>query len=242
MQKKQKVEITDIDFFRNVIVVAFYKDTEVDNAQLESGAELDGIFDSNSENHWGGVFQTFKSVLLNLLIKSYTDLCHYSHCEVSFFPSEAGRRRFGDKCMISASARSDKGVNIVTREFNDKYTWIRLKVSESEQRQIVAFLFEQVGKPYDSSAAFKSLTWPRPTRGNSWYCSELVQSALLFIPCPFIQSQRANCVEIDEIANLVRKSQRSRNQSPANIIPRQIEGLYEDNADAFDTIFGLDSN
>ena len=234
------VSRADIDFSRGVLAVAFMRQndnerTEDDAAQTRS---YDQALDSNQRHAWRGTFSTIYHAVEYEAANMYRYRRHFRHCEICFYCSDAGVRKFGSDFMIACGARDGSGVQIVARRFNDAYKWLYLTVTRAEQELIVDFLFAQLNKKYDRAALFSVYTAPRVNSGRAWYCSELVLAALQLLPCATLHSHRFNCVDIDDTYSLIRRSTR-RNESSLNISPQQISALWtrNSNSNALDSLF-----
>jgi hypothetical protein len=226
------INVSDIDFRRGVMGVAFLKETADGSSSIfmrTSPNDLEAAIDPDTKGTeriaWRGIVATMRSLFNAAIMHSYLEACTFSHCELCFHPSVSGRQRLGDKFMIACSARREEGVQIVAREFNQKYTYCFVRVTESQQSAIVDFIFAQRTKKYDLPASFSTLTWPRKTTGRTWFCSELVYCALQFIPCPLLQLHRPDCIEIDEIYTLLRQTAYT-DRSSNNITPFQIKTIH----------------
>jgi len=232
------VRIEDIDFSRGVVGIAFMMRQATRSSPPPLSVDDATSPEDSGRQTWSGIFPTIKSTINTILSESYANVANYIHCELCFFTSSSGFQRLGPQYMIACSTRQGSCVKVVAREFNRTYKYLYLKVTEIEQRQIVNFLFSQVGRPYDIAAALRALSWPRKTDGSRWFCSELTFFALKFISCPVIQTHRADCIEIDELHGIVCSSPRLV-RSSANITPNQIKQIYEETKDddAFSVMF-----
>lgn len=235
---------SDIDFSRGKVCIAFLNDaTSEDGGRdrlpeehaLESHFDLEAQVDTpesaynndkSIRNAWKGVFHGLFEALRSIFVRSYTKSRHFAHCELCFFCSPQGTKRYGKEYMIACGTREDSGVRIVARRFNEHYTWLYINTTESEMRHIVNFVFAQHGKKYDGPATSQIFTRPRPTAGRRWYCSELVMCALQMLPCAHIHSQRPNCVEVDDVYAIAKQSQRL-SQSSLEISPYQVHNVYK---------------
>ena len=241
--------LEDIDFSKGCVSVAFLNDTTGDDvvespldgarerAQLSSQFDLEGgrsaqleqpdpaLFALEGSNApsaaWAGISSGFYETLRALFVQSYTSVRRFGHCELCFALSKRGRKRYGDEFMLTCGTRKETGVRVTARRFNSNYTWLHLNASEIEMRYMARFVFAQHGKRYDARATYKVFTTPRQTDGKRWYCSEIVLAALQLLPCYELHMQRPNCVEVDDVYVLMRKSRRL-SQSATNITPYQL--------------------
>ena len=85
----------------------------------------------------------------------------------------------GEECGASGQMRN------VLRVFNDSvgteltertgknpnFVYLQLGCSKAAERSMLSFARQQVGKPFSMSGMFRSVVWPRKTRGDTYFCA-----------------------------------------------------------------------
>lgn len=78
-------------------------------------------------------------------------------------------RIFNDETGVELANRTGK---------NPNYQYVQIGCSKSQERAMMAWARQQVGKPFSSMGMVRSMIWPRTTNESSWYCAELVAACL----------------------------------------------------------------
>jgi hypothetical protein len=80
-------------------------------------------------------------------------------------------RVFNDEKGCELCARTGRSPHLV---------YVQLGCSADQERRMLNFARQQIGKPFSQSAMFRSLIMPRKTTGQSYFCAELVADCLRF--------------------------------------------------------------
>ena len=97
-------------------------------------------------------------------------------------------------CELSIGSDKEHGMKDVLRVFNDEkgcelcartgrsphLVYVQLGCSVEQERRMLHFARQQIGKPFSQSAMFRSLIMPRKSTGESWFCAELVAATLKY--------------------------------------------------------------
>ena len=99
-------------------------------------------------------------------------------------------------CHVELSIGTDDrhGMSHVLRVYNDEkgcelcartgrsphLVYVQLGCSAEQERRMLYFARQQIGKPFSQTAMFRSLIMPRKTTGDSYFCAELLADCLKF--------------------------------------------------------------
>lgn len=94
------------------------------------------------------------------------------HCQLVFWDNE-------QRLYYTFSVDGGRPVHVYERKsFQNGWDFIELLVSESCELRIYNFLVAQLGKSMNRSGQLMVLFFPVDSRGERWFCSELVAAAL----------------------------------------------------------------
>lgn len=115
----------------------------------------------------------WKEPFLNILA-ALAQGSKFTHCEISIgCDSQHGMkdvlRVFNDERGVELCARTGRSPNLI---------YVQLGCSAEQERRMLQFARQQVGKPFSQSAMFRSLIMPRRTTCQNFFCAELVAECL----------------------------------------------------------------
>jgi len=208
-----------VDFTQKYFGVAFLTQTQ----QREIEENPNGI---DKEENWDGIIPYIKKVVQESLIDAYKKSRQYVHAEVCFWCSPLAKEQFkSNEVMIACGTRS-QGTSMTLRRFHPAYKWKWVYANEQEQRTIFNFYKRQMGKKYDFSASLRTFTNPRQrTARSGWYCTEMTLSALQLLPEPTFHEHRANCIETDDLYDIVCQSPRC-NRTEYIVDPKSMNKMW----------------
>lgn len=95
------------------------------------------------------------------------------HCQLFFW-------RQADDCFetISVDANQREVFADRQKQFSYGWTFLRLQVTQQQERRMYTWLRAQLGKPFNMPGALMLFVRPVPTWGTSWFCSQLGVAAL----------------------------------------------------------------
>jgi hypothetical protein len=211
--KKWNIQ-NDIDHDYPVIAIAFKKFEESETNDLKDDDDDEDDYDNEKpDSKWNGIGSVlFKSAMRSFLMH-YRSITNFKHCEICFKLSDKKNKSdFSRRNLlfpyVAFYARSDRGVEAAKRKFSDNYEWQFLHVNREERCNMLQFLLAQIGKPYNLHAVQSVFTNPPLTDGKSWYCVQIVATALQFLPCVELHKHPANAIDIDELYECIKKSTR----------------------------------
>ena len=113
--------------------------------------------------------------LLNL-IAAAAQRSSFTHVELAI-GEDAGAH--GEMINVLRIFNDETGVELANRTGkNPNYQYVQIGCSKSQERAMLAWARQQVGKPFSSMGMVRSMIWPRTTNESSWYCAELVAACL----------------------------------------------------------------
>ena len=120
----------------------------------------------------------------------------FTHCELSIgtdhehgmknvralFDSDSSYHTDGLLCLqVLRVFNDDKGCELCARTGRSPHlVYVQLGCSAEQERRMLHFARQQIGKPFSQTAMFRSLIMPRKTTGDSYFCAELVADCLKF--------------------------------------------------------------
>ena len=109
---------------------------------------------------------------LNVMAKIFTG--EFVHCELVFDDPCTGAH------TLACSVWQNETVFLRPKKFG-RTNWIHVELilPDISVRTMKAWCTEQIGKPFNTSGFYRCITpFPRYSNGDSWFCSELVVTAL----------------------------------------------------------------
>ena len=221
MDLKNAVTEHHVDFTRGYFGVAFLTQSQQE--------EIDSNSAGDTEESWDGILSYIVRAWNSSLVSAYTSTRKFVHAEVCFWCSEAGMRTFGGSDYMVACGTRSTGTSLVKRRFHQGYEWKWIQASPAEQGVVFNFYRSQLGKPYDRAGSMRTFTDPRRRKHTTgWYCSEIVLAALQLLPDPAFHEHRANCVETDDVYDIVCSSARC-SVTQSIVAPRQLATMWGTN-------------
>jgi hypothetical protein len=115
-----------------------------------------------------------KEPLLNLLA-AYAQGSDFSHVEIAI-GSDAGK---GGEMTNVLRVFAGELVELVSRTGrNPSFSYVQLGCSKQQENRMLRHAQSLVGRPFSMMAMVRSVVFPRTTDGSSFFCAELVASAL----------------------------------------------------------------
>lgn len=115
-----------------------------------------------------------KEPLLNL-IAAYAQGSDFSHVEIAI-GSDPGR---GGEMTNVLRVFAGEAVELVSRTGrNPSFSYVQLGCSKQQENRMLRHAQSLVGRPFSMVAMVRSVVFPRTTDGASFFCAELVASAL----------------------------------------------------------------
>lgn len=210
-----------IDFNRQYIGVAFL--TQQQQAEIDQDSATGSL---GTEESWDGIWSYIARAVNAALLDAHKQNRRYEHAEVCFWCSPSAQAEFGSSEFMVACGTRSTGTSMTLRRFHPAYEWKWIYTTSEQQRLIFDFYKAQLGRRYDAKASLKTFTNPRKrTTRSGWYCSELALSALSLLPEPAFHEHRSNCVETDDVYDIVCSSPLC-NNTQTMVAPRQMQQMW----------------
>lgn len=131
----------------------------------------------------GDIIFSKSNNIFSRLIRTRT-MSQWSHCGIVI-----GRKAGTIKCV---SARLRGGVKVDSlKDWASTVQVLRLEnVTELQKDKMIDFCLRQVGKKYDVCGILDFLTFQNLQSNSRWFCSELVNSAMLYAGIDLFKSRK----------------------------------------------------
>ena len=154
------------------IGIAFYKTTPVNPDAQKTPANPLARRGEKSGNFW-------KRWVEDPLIRHFAKGMKYKHCEIAFTKDLIGGKPIPEESVLAYGIIRGGKLFGKHRTFSsDQYEWMWINMAQEKCLEIQQFCAQQVGKPYDETAAKRSAFWPKQCDGEKWYCTDFVVVAL----------------------------------------------------------------
>lgn len=100
----------------------------------------------------------------------------FSHVEMAI-GQESGVD--GSMCNVLRVFNDPIGTELTQRTGkNPSFIYVQLGCTKMAEMKMLEFARQQVGKPFSMSGMVRSIIWPRKTKGDTYYCAELIAATL----------------------------------------------------------------
>lgn len=200
--------LENVDLACGVVTIGFMPAQHMANGQTEqiSPVELEAHERRRQRliNAQGSFFsRLLPADLQHALVDNFTSAFFYTHCEIAFFLSEAGKANLGEDSMLAVQI-VDKGcVKIFKRKFHDAYEWYNVDATKEEIEAMLFYCHSIQGKPFAHGAMARVVVNPGKDERESYFCSYLTAAILEFLPHPHFHLNRPNALSVDDLHGIV---------------------------------------